>query len=127
LTPAEDWARCREWIKSAVEPTGLYLIEDVERAIEGRSMQFWPGRNCAAVTEFVFYPNMKVLNVYAGGGVRGKALKELTREMEPAFVRWAEATDCKRIIGFGIKRAWGRVCEGMGYRHLWTAMCKDIE
>jgi len=55
----EDWARCREWIRAAVEPTGLYQIGDVEQAIASGEMHFWPGKHCAAVTEFIFYPNCK--------------------------------------------------------------------
>lgn len=128
MTPMQaDWARCREWIRAAVEPTGLYLIEDIEQAIASGAMQFWPGKYCAAVTEFVVYPNCKVLNVFAGGGVKGRALRELTREMEPAFLRWAKASDCKKIIGFGINPAWKPVCEAMGYGHIWTVMAKDVE
>lgn len=128
MTPLQlDWARCRGWIRSAIEPTGLYQVEDVEKAIAAGDMHFWPGRNCAAVTEFVVYPNCKVLNIYAGGGVKGRALRELAGEMEPAFEAWARAAGCKKIIGFGIKSAWKPVCEKMGYRHLWTVMAKDVE
>lgn len=128
MTPAQgDWARCKEWIRAAVEPTGLYRIEDIEQAIADGAMQFWPGKYCAAVTEFVAYPNCKVLNVFAGGGVKGRALRELTREMEPAFLRWAKACDCKKIIGFGINPAWKPLCETMGYGHIWTVMAKDVE
>lgn len=127
MTEAQrEWARCRAWIRAAVEPTGLYTVADVEEAIAEGRMQFWPGKDCAAVTEFVLYPSCKVLNVFAGGGVAGKALRELTREMEPALVRWAQASDCRKIIGFGINPAWRRVCEGMGYAHLWTVMAKDV-
>ena len=127
MTDAQkEWARCRAWIRAAVEPTGLYTIADVEAAIAEGRMQFWPGKDCAAVTEFVTYPNCKTLNVFAAGGVAGKALRELTREMEPALVRWAAASDCKKIIGFGINPAWRPVCEGMGYAHLWTVMAKDV-
>jgi hypothetical protein len=126
VTTAEDWTRCREWIREAVEPTGFYQVEDVEKAIASGAMHFWAGRDCAAVTEFVFYPSCKALNVFAGGGTKGKALRELTTEMEPAFVRWAKASDCKKIIGFGLKDTWRPVCEGMGYSLLWTVMAKDI-
>lgn len=121
-----EWARCRAWIRAAVEPTGLYTIEDVEAAIAEGRMQFWPGKHCAAVTEFVFYPGCKVLNVFAAGGVAGRALRELTREMEPALAQWARASDCRKIIGFGINPAWRRICEDMGYAHLWTVMAKDV-
>jgi hypothetical protein len=123
----EEWARCREWIQAAAEPTGLYTIADVEKAIEAGEMHFWPGRHCAAVTEFVRYPNCKVLNIFAGGGTKGPALKELTRELEPALVRWARASDCGKIMAFGIKPGWTPVGERLGYRHIWTVMTKDVE
>lgn len=122
----QEWARCRAWIRAAVEPTGFYTIADVEEAIAEGRMQFWAGKSCAAVTEFVAYPNCKVLNVFAAGGVAGQALRELTQEMEPVLVRWALASDCRKIIGFGINPAWRRVCESMGYAHLWTVMAKDV-
>ena len=123
----EDWARCREWIRAAVEPTGLYQIGDVEQAIASGEMHFWPGKHCAAVTEFIFYPNCKALNIFAGGGRKGAALKELTCAMEPALELWARASACKKIIAFGIKPAWMPVGAALGYRHLWTVMTKDME
>jgi hypothetical protein len=122
-----EWARCRDWIRAAAEPTGLYLIADVEQAIGQGAMQFWPGRACAVVTEFVRYPRCKVLNIFAGGGPKGPALKELTRELEPALVRWARASDCRKIMAFGIKRGWTPIGEKLGYRHIWTVMTKDVE
>lgn len=127
MTPLEEWTRCRDWIKAAVEPTGLYLIEDIEKAIEAGEMTFWPGKHAAAVTEFITYPCCKVLNVFAGGGDPGLALKELTGFFEPCFVTWAKAADCKKIMGFGISEAWRPICEGMGYAHVWTVMSKEIE
>ena len=110
-----------------MEPTGLYRIEEVEQAIAQGAMHFWPGKHCAAVTEFVFYPSCKALNIFAGGGLKGRALRELTNEMEPAFQRWARASDCRKIIAFGIKPAWTPIGKAMGYRHLWTVMTKDVE
>ena len=121
-----EWARCRDWIRAAVEPTGLYTIADVEQAIAQGQMHFWPGQRCAAVTEFVIYPACKVLNIFAGGGHKGPALKELTRDLEPALVRWAAASDCRKVMAFGIKPGWVPVGERLGYRHIWTVMTKDV-
>ncbi len=123
----EEWARCRAWIQAAVEPTGLYEIGDIEKAIAKGEMHFWPGRYCAAVTEFVTYPECKVLNIFAGGGDKGPALKELTRELEPALVRWARASGCRKVMAFGIKPGWAPVGKKLGYRHIWTVMTKDVE
>lgn len=128
MTPLQsDWARCRDWIRAAVEPTGLYQIEDVEKAVEAGQMHFWPGRDCAAVTEFAIYPNCKVLNIFAGGGDKGQALRELTRELEPSLVRWARASGCRKVMAFGVKPGWAPVGEKLGYRHIWTVMTKDVE
>jgi hypothetical protein len=128
MTPAQgEWARCRDWIRAAIEPTGLYDIEDVERAIASGEMQFWPGRCCAVVTEFVLYPNGRALNIFAGGGDKGPALRELTQEMEPALVRWARVSGCRKIMAFGIKPGWTPVGERLGYRHVWTVMTKDVD
>lgn len=126
-TVQQEWIRCREWIRAAVEPTGLYQIEDVEQAIAQGQMHFWPGRHCAAVTEFISYPNCKVLNIFAGGGAKGKALRELAHKMEPALELWARACDCKKIVAFGITPAWTPVGASLGYRHLWTVMTKDVD
>lgn len=99
MTPLqEDWVRCREWIRAAVEPTGLYQIGDVEQAIASGEMHFWPGKDCAAVTEFIFYPNCKALNIFAGGGRKGEALKELTCEMEPALELWRAQAPARRSL-----------------------------
>ena len=88
-------------------------------------MHFWAGKDCAAVTEIIAYPKGKVLNLFAGGGARGRALKEL-KAMEPAFVAWARAAGASKIISFGSHASWKPVGERLGYRHLWTVMQKDI-
>ena len=127
LTDAQaEWARCRDWIAAALDRDGFYGIDDIERGIAEGEMTFWPGRDCAVVSEFITYPKMRVLNVLAGGGVRGRALRELTQEMEPALVQWARAGGASKIIGFGSYEGWQPVCARMGYRHLWTVMQKDI-
>lgn len=127
MTPAQaEWARCREWIREAVEPSGLRTIEDVEAEIAAGTMHFWPGNNAAAVTQIVPYPRCKVLAVFAVGGRKGKALRELVREIEPALCRFAAAAGCTKIMGCGMNPNWRPICEGMGYAHLWTVMSKDL-
>ena len=123
---AASWTRSRPWIEAALANDGFYDIGYLERGIADGSMRLWAGRDCAAVTEFIDYPLVKVLNVFAGGGVSGKALTELTREIEPKIVDWAKANGARKIIGFGSHEGWKPVCERMGYRHLWTVMQKDI-
>lgn len=127
MTPLQgEWARCRDWIALAL-PAHLYVIEDIERGIADGSMQFWPGAQCAAVTEFAVYPNCKVLNVLAAGGARGPALKALTRELEPCLFAWARASDCKYVMGFGTHEGWKPVTEAMGYALQWLVMIKEVK
>lgn len=126
MSAAAEWARCRNWIETALTDSGLYEIGDIEQAIEEGRMHFWPGRHCAAVTEIMLYPNGKALNVFAGGGETGAALAELTEGMEPAFLDWARANDCRWILGFG-RKGWERICAPMGYRRLWSVMAKEVE
>jgi hypothetical protein len=122
----DEWARCRDWIAAAL-PAHLYAIEDIERGIADGGMQFWPGEHCAAVTEFALYPNCKVLNVLAAGGKKGRALKALTRELEPCLLEWARASDCKYVMGFGIHDGWKPVTGAMGYAFQWLVMIKEVK
>jgi hypothetical protein len=46
--------------------------------------------------------------------------------MEPALVRWALASDCRKIMAFGVKPGWTPVGTRLGYRHIWTVMTKDV-
>lgn len=121
-----EWSRCKDWIEAAL-PKELYNIEDIEDGIASGSMQFWPCKRSAAVTEYIAYPNCRALNILAVGGEKGPALKELTKELEPCIAKWAEASDCKIILAFGIKDEWKSIGEGLGYRKIWTVYAKDIE
>lgn len=121
----EHWARCKNWIASALTRTGFYDIEDIERAIDVGDMVFWPGEHGAAVTEFITYPNGKALNVFAGGGDSNASLQEFIDVFEPSLSAWAEASDCRWIIGYG-RPGWERVLKQRGYSTIWSVMKKDI-
>ena len=52
-TSGEAWTRCRPLIEAALDRGGdPYAIEDIERLLASGEALFWPGRKCAAVTEF---------------------------------------------------------------------------
>lgn len=126
MTDAQsEWARCKEWIAAAIKPCGLFEIEDIEQLIADGFMHFWPGKQCAAVTEFLPYPSCKVLNIFAGGGTRGKALRELL-QMERDLEAWGRDHGCTRSFIFGINEGTRRVGERHGYTHLWTVMSKEL-
>lgn len=126
MTTADDWPRCREWLLPLMEASDLYDIEYIESAIQSGSMHLWAGKNCALVTEFMHFPKCKVLNVFAGAGIKGKSLREMICEMEPRLVEWAKENECSQIMGHGIFEGWRTVTEKMGYHHHHTVMIKAI-
>lgn len=126
MTEAQrEWARCRPWIEAAIKPGGLYTIEYIEAEITKGEMHFWPGKHCAAVTEFLTYPLRKVLNVFVGSGDRGKALRELLH-LEADIIEWGKSAGCSRVMFFGVNETTQLAGERAGYTHLWTVMGKDI-
>jgi hypothetical protein len=119
----KEWARCRHWIEAALRRSpGFETIEDVERLVAERHYQFWPGRDCAAITEIARFARKKVLIVVHGGG----SLEELLDEMEPSLCAFAQAAGCDAIMGTG-RKGWERVTEKRGYRFGWTTMVKDLK
>jgi hypothetical protein len=121
-TPAQAWARCRPYLEAALEHAGgTHAIEDVARLIEQGRAHFWPGRRCAAVTEFYDYPRLKACNFWLVGG----DLKELLR-LEPIIAAWARGQGCERMLGGGPRAGWARLLGPRGYRPGWTIYSKDL-
>jgi hypothetical protein len=126
LTTPDDWIRCKAWVEEAVKRSAFYNLDYVEAECAAGRMVFWAGKHCAALTNFIDYPNGKALNVFAGGGDSHEALDEFVTRVEPDLVVWAKASGCRWIIGHG-RPGWERVCKKMGYRHAWTVMSKEIQ
>lgn len=101
-------------------------MADLESGLTSGTMHFWPARQCMAITEFLEFSKCRVLNVFIVGGERGKSLRELLKELEPELVKFGKASGCSMVMGSGIFEAWRPVVEGIGYRHMWTVMVKDI-
>lgn len=98
MTLEEEWSRCRPWIVAALPYCyGTHTIDDVWDAIVNGEAQFWPGKQCAVVTEIIRHPRLSELNLWLIGG----DWKDLTEQMEPAICAWAKANGCARIIGYG--------------------------
>ena len=120
--PARAWARCRPYLEAALEHAGrTHGIEDVAQLVSQGRAQFWPGAQCAVVTEFYDYPKLRACNFWLLGG----DLTELL-DMLPAIEAWARAQGCTRMLGGGPRVGWGRVLAPRGYRAGWTIYCKDL-
>lgn len=121
MSTLDEWQRCKPWIESALEYAhGTHTIDDVWQGIAEHRFQFWPGRNCAAVTEVIDYPRLRALNFWLLGG----DLDELLNEMEPRIWAIAKQLGCRRKFGVG-RKGFERVLKSKGYRPMWTYFAKD--
>lgn len=119
----EQWKRCKPWIEAALATSpGLETIEDVEAAITDGRYQFWPGKACAAITEFSTYARKKVMTIVHGGG----DLNELMGTMRPFLENIAANEGCDMILGTG-REGWRRLSEKEGWRFGWIVMVKDLK
>lgn len=127
MTPAEEWARCRNWILSAIPYcAGTHTIQDVEYGIEDGEMIFMPGQHCALVLTIETFPHMKDLVVFLGGGEKGgKTVREYSEKLDPELVKLGRFLGCDRIKHY-CRDGGVRVGERLGYRKLCTVMIKDI-
>ena len=104
-----QWIRCKPYIEEAIETQDSYTIKDVEDKISNGLFHLWAGKESALVTEFVIFPNHKVLNLLFCGG----DYNELT-EMLPSIEAFAKAAECKRLYGGG-RKGWSRKLKHLGF------------
>jgi hypothetical protein len=120
---AANWKRCIPIIESALQYSGgTHNIDDIERAITTKTMQFWPGAQSAVITEIQVYPRLKALHYFLAGG----NLEELAR-MRPIIEHWAESIGCQRVTLAG-RRGWIRsFLADEGYQEKWAVMSKELK
>ena len=63
-----QWDRCKSLVEKAIEYQDSYTIDDVEAKIRNGIALLWPGKETAIVTEFVVFPNKKVLHILCIAG-----------------------------------------------------------
>jgi hypothetical protein len=123
VTFEQEWARCRPWIEAAnAYGLGTHAIDDVRDAILAGEAHFWPGENCAVVTEFDCFPRLKSLHFWLCGG----DLTELVEILRPRIEDWAKAEGCTRFTTCG-RAGWQRVMARHGYSPTWHVCSKDAD
>lgn len=118
----EQFERCRDWIRDALEynMTGQTL-DDVKTGLAEGEYVLWPGENCAIVTEHFDGPRGKFTNLFLAGGDLGELPVILQRIEDRA------KQDGVRTITLYGRRGWERsFLRDVGYRPLWTVMTKEI-
>ena len=104
-----QWNRCKHWIEDALEYQDSYTIDHVEDKISRGLFHLWAGKRSALVTEFVIFPNHKVLNLLFCGGDYNELV-----EMLPSIEAFARAAECKRLYGGG-RKGWSRTLKHLGF------------
>jgi len=104
-----QWNRCKHWIEDALEYQDSYTIDHVEDKISRGLFHLWAGKRSALVTEFVIFPNHKVLNLLFCGGDYNELV-----EMLPSIEAFARAAECKRLYGGG-RKGWSRKLKHLGF------------
>jgi hypothetical protein len=122
MTAQTEWARCRDWIVSALETAPPFeTIDGIEQKIADGQYQFWAGNTAAAVTEVRELGPFKVLSILHAGG----ELSSLIRELLPVLYEAAANLGCSLVMVMG-RKGWERALKPEGYEHAVTVLLKEI-
>jgi hypothetical protein len=93
----------RRYIEEALQYSGgTHLFEDIVAGVAAGTLQFWPGRSSAVVTEILDTPRKKILHFFLAGGT----LSEL-ETMLPSILDWGKAQGCTKTTLVG-RKGWER-------------------
>jgi hypothetical protein len=81
---------------------GEYTYADVVKMVERNEAQFWPGKESAAITQILEYPNKKVLHFFIAVG----NLAEM-EACTPLICEWGKEQGCTAATLTG-RRGWER-------------------
>lgn len=105
-----QWERCKPLIEKAIEYQDSYTIDDVEAKIGNGIALLWPGKETAIVTEFVVFPNKKVLHILCIAG-KYEEVEEIYKSIE----NYAREMGIDKITGSGLK-GWLRKVKHLGFK-----------
>ena len=105
-----QWQRCKSLIEKAIEYQDSYTIDDVEAKIRNGIALLWPGKETAIVTEFVVFPNKKVLHILCIAG-KYEEVEEIYKSIE----NYAREIGIDKITGSG-RKGWLRKVKHLGFK-----------
>jgi hypothetical protein len=116
-----EWDRCKHYIEAALVTCRTHNIDDIQTGISTKHYQFWPGANCAAVTEVCEYPRVRLLHHWLCGGDLRELLAQVNR-----IEAWAKGIGCAGIFGSSARPVLGRVLRSRGYVQGQIEYMKDL-
>lgn len=116
---AAQWRRWKPEFAKAMDGA-FHTPESLETLIFQNRAQFFPGRNCAIVTEVVNYPGERVMQAtWAAGDV------DEIISMIPGIESVGRLMGCKSVLVEG-RGAWTRVLKGSGFKPWSTTLRKEL-
>lgn len=120
--PRRDFARCRPHLEAALRfAQGTHTIDDVADGITTGQYQFWPGKQCALVTEIYEFPQFKALNFFLAGGDLDEILS-----IEPQAIDFGRFHGCTMAIMTG-RKGWERVLKPLNWQPNAVVFGKPID
>ncbi len=115
----ERWERCKHWLEQGLEYGPLTMPEVLHEIGSGQA-QFWPGQNCALVTQIVPYEGMKVCRVLTAGGD-----KQELRDMRTGIAALARMKGCTHLEVEG-RKGWERELKSDGFEFASVVLRKQL-
>lgn len=98
-----DISQYKRYICEALEYSGgTHTFEDICEGVAAGTLQFWPGRASAVITEVVQTPRQKILHFFLAGG----NLADMER-MLPGLREWGREQGCTKMTLTG-RKGWER-------------------
>lgn len=122
----ERWSRAAPYLSEALKYCGAtHTIDDVKEQWMAGRVHLWLGERCAAATETVNFPQVRVFRVWLAGG----DITEM-QQMRAGLEAFARASLCSRIEFMGRMTRRSRQLNGWrkssGYEPAWVQLCKDL-
>lgn len=117
-------ARVAEFLEQALvhDAAGRTLVDVISRIASGEA-HLWAGDRSAAVTEWIYYGERKVLNIWLSGG----DIAELFGSLLPTAERWALQHGASAVAcGVYDRRGWQRLLAKAGFDPGWQVFFKEL-